>query len=113
PIGACHLPRPDAATSAHLTSTLTLGEGVGPPAVRQASTAGRRSSPYRLTIHRTNKHPGTPRGFNHFYERYERAQSEPDWAVFQFTTEQGGTVSAEELASAARELDVRCYRQEV
>ena len=55
---------------------------------------------------------GTPRGFNHFYERYERAQSEPDWAVFQFTTEQGGNVSAEELASAARELDVRCYRQE-
>jgi hypothetical protein len=55
---------------------------------------------------------GTPRGFDHFYERYERAQREPDWGVFQFTTEQGGNVSAEELASAARELDERCYRQE-
>jgi hypothetical protein len=55
---------------------------------------------------------GTPQGFNHFYERYERAQNESDWAAFQFTTEQGGNVSAEELASAARELDERCYRQE-
>ncbi|MGI8959290.1 MAG: hypothetical protein ACR2IV_05950 [Bryobacteraceae bacterium] len=34
------------------------------------------------------------------------------WAAFQFTTEQGGNVSSEELASAARELDERCYRQE-
>jgi Terminase large subunit, T4likevirus-type, N-terminal len=55
---------------------------------------------------------GTPQGFNHFYERYDRAQTEPDWAAFQFTTEQGGNVSTEELANAARELDERCYRQE-
>jgi hypothetical protein len=55
---------------------------------------------------------GTPQGFNHFYERYDRAQNESDWAAFQFTTEQGGNVSREELASAARELDERCYRQE-
>jgi Terminase large subunit, T4likevirus-type, N-terminal len=55
---------------------------------------------------------GTPQGFNHFYERYDRAQAEADWAAFQFTTEEGGNVSTEELASAARELDERCYRQE-
>jgi hypothetical protein len=55
---------------------------------------------------------GTPQGFNHFYERYDRAQSENEWAAFQFTTEQGGNVSREELTSAARELDERCYRQE-
>jgi len=55
---------------------------------------------------------GTPQGFNHFYERYDRAQTERDWAAFQFTTEQGGNVSTEELANAARELDERCYRQE-
>src|SRR5438067_801511 len=55
---------------------------------------------------------GTPQGFNHFYERHDRAQTEPDWAAFQFTTEQGGNVSREELANAARELDERCYRQE-
>ena len=55
---------------------------------------------------------GTPRGFNHFYELYEGAQGQADWATFQFTTEEGGNVSAEELHSAARELDERCYRQE-
>ena len=55
---------------------------------------------------------GTPQGFNHFYERYDPAQTEADWAAFQFTTEQGGNVSTEELANAARELDERCYRQE-
>jgi hypothetical protein len=55
---------------------------------------------------------GTPQGFNHFYERYDRAQTETDWAAFQFTTEEGGNVSTQELAHAARELDERCYRQE-
>jgi Terminase large subunit, T4likevirus-type, N-terminal len=55
---------------------------------------------------------GTPQGFNHFYERYDRAQAEANWAAFQFTTEQGGNVSTEELAHAAQELDERCYRQE-
>jgi Terminase large subunit, T4likevirus-type, N-terminal len=55
---------------------------------------------------------GTPQGFNHFYERYDRAQTEPDWAAFQFTTAEGGNVCKEELANAARELDERCYRQE-
>ena len=54
---------------------------------------------------------GTPQGFNHFYDRYDRAQTEMDWAAFQFTTEQGGNVSRQELADAARELDERCYRQ--
>lgn len=55
---------------------------------------------------------GTPQGFNHFYERYDRAQTDSHWAAFQFTTEQGGNVSKEELAHAARELDERGYRQE-
>jgi hypothetical protein len=55
---------------------------------------------------------GTPHGFNHFYELYESAQSQPDWATFHFSTEEGGNVSAEELQSAARELDERVYRQE-
>jgi Terminase large subunit, T4likevirus-type, N-terminal len=55
---------------------------------------------------------GTPQGFNHFYDRYDRAQTESDWAAFQFTTEEGGNVSRQELAHAARELDERCYRQE-
>jgi hypothetical protein len=55
---------------------------------------------------------GTPQGFNHFYDLYTAAESQPDWATFHYTTEQGGNVAAEELARAAREMDERLYRQE-
>lgn len=55
---------------------------------------------------------GTPQGHNHFYELFDTAQSQPDWATFQFTTEEGGNVSVQELAAAAREMDARTYRQE-
>jgi len=55
---------------------------------------------------------GTPRGYNHFYELYQRAEGKPDWATFQFTTEQGGNVSPQELVSATHELDERTYKQE-
>lgn len=55
---------------------------------------------------------GTPRGYNHFYDLYQAVQGQPDWATFQFTTEQGGNVSREELESATQELDERTYRQE-
>ena len=55
---------------------------------------------------------GTPLGCNHFYELYEKAQHTPDWAVFKFTTAQGGNVRLAELASAAAELDPDSYSQE-
>jgi hypothetical protein len=55
---------------------------------------------------------GTPHGRNHFWNVYEAAQNQPHWATFQFTTEQGGNVSREELESATHELDERTYRQE-
>jgi len=55
---------------------------------------------------------GTPHGYNHFYDLYQEAADKPDWAVFQFTTEQGGNVAWEELEKAAHELDERTYRQE-
>src|SRR5258708_1034244 len=55
---------------------------------------------------------GTPRGYNHFYDLYSEAASQPDWAAFQFTTEEGGNVDPEELSSAARLMDERLYRQE-
>src|SRR6202030_2164863 len=29
---------------------------------------------------------GTPRGFNHFHELFQSAESRPDWKAFQFTT---------------------------
>jgi hypothetical protein len=55
---------------------------------------------------------GTPQGHDHLYDRFQFAQSDPDWAAFHFTTLDGGNVTAEELASAARELDDRLFRQE-
>jgi hypothetical protein len=55
---------------------------------------------------------GTPHGYNHFYDLHREAQNRPDWAVFQYTTEQGGNVSREEIESATHELDERVYRQE-
>ena len=55
---------------------------------------------------------GTPQGFNHFHELYERAEDLPDWKAFQFTTAEGGHVSPTELESAAQEMDERTYLQE-
>ncbi len=55
---------------------------------------------------------GTPKGLNHFYDLFQEARTHPEWAAFQFTTEQGGNVAVNELASAASQLDERTYRQE-
>jgi hypothetical protein len=33
---------------------------------------------------------GTPNGLNHFYDLFQEARTLPDWAAFQYTTEQGG-----------------------
>jgi hypothetical protein len=55
---------------------------------------------------------GTPRGHDHFYDLYQKAQNQPNWSSFQFTTEEGGNVTQEELESATHELDERTYRQE-
>jgi hypothetical protein len=55
---------------------------------------------------------GTPRGHNHFYDLYHEVQGWPEWERFQFTTEQGGNVSSQELRSATQQLDERTYRQE-
>jgi hypothetical protein len=55
---------------------------------------------------------GTPKGRNHFYELFEYAHTDPNWAPFQFTTAQGELVDATELGHAARELDPLSYQQE-
>jgi Terminase large subunit, T4likevirus-type, N-terminal len=55
---------------------------------------------------------GTPRGYDHFYDLFQMAQKQPEWAAFQFTTEEGGNVPATELEMATRDLDEKTYRQE-
>jgi hypothetical protein len=55
---------------------------------------------------------GTPRGRNHFFDLYEAAQTQLNWAAFQFTTAQGRNVSLQELETASQEMDERVFRQE-
>ena len=56
---------------------------------------------------------GTPNGRNHLYDRFQYLINDPAGAAFQFTTEQGGLIDADELQSLARELDSEVYRQEI
>jgi hypothetical protein len=55
---------------------------------------------------------GTPKGHDHFYDLFQDARDQEDWATFQYTTEQGGIVTAEELLAARRGSDERSYREE-
>jgi hypothetical protein len=55
---------------------------------------------------------GTPKGHDHFYDLFQAAQEQEHWEAFQFTTEEGGNVKAEEIACATKELDERTYKQE-
>lgn len=56
---------------------------------------------------------GTPKGRNHFYDLWTKGvDGDASWKSFQFTTLQGGNVSAEEIESARRDLDERTFKQE-
>jgi hypothetical protein len=55
---------------------------------------------------------GTPKGMGYFYDLWQEARLKPDWAAFQFTTEDGGNVSREEIESSAADLDEKTFRQE-
>lgn len=55
---------------------------------------------------------GTPRGFNHFYDLFQKSQVDPDWSGWQFRTIDGGNVPLVEIEAARRDLDPRVFRQE-
>ena len=56
---------------------------------------------------------GTPKGMNWAKDLYDLAEEYPEeWASFQYTTEQGGNVSVEEIEAARRSLDARTFNQE-
>lgn len=56
---------------------------------------------------------GTPKGMNWAKDLYDMAEEYPEeWAAFQYTTEQGGNVSIEEIEAARRTLDFRTFNQE-
>jgi len=56
-----------------------------------------------------------PEGFNWFTDMYENAKYKPayeeDWATFQFTTAQGGNVSAKEIERARNQNDPKTFRR--
>ena len=57
---------------------------------------------------------GTPTGTqNHFYDLFVKGQSEGgDYKSWQFTTLDGGFISAEEIENAKKNLDKRTFQQE-
>ena len=57
---------------------------------------------------------GTPRGYNHFYDAYQKGQSEEeeDWISWQIPTIQGGLIPKEEIDLHKRIMTDRQWRQE-
>jgi hypothetical protein len=56
---------------------------------------------------------GTPKGkSNAFYDLYTLARETPNWHAWQFTTLDGGFVTAQELEAAKQDMSERQYRQE-
>ena len=56
---------------------------------------------------------GTPKGYGNWsYELYLKGKQDNDWESFQYTTIQGGMVSAEEIEQAKQDIDIRTFRQE-
>lgn len=56
---------------------------------------------------------GSPKGRNHFYDLWTAGVDNKDgWQSFQFTTLEGGNVSAAEIEAARSDLDVRTFSQE-
>lgn len=54
----------------------------------------------------------TPRGFNHFWELYNRAQTETGWAAFQHPTWDNPYIEASEIEAAREQLPALVFRQE-
>ena len=56
---------------------------------------------------------GTPDGLNHFYDLYDRGQSnEKNWQSWQYKSIEGGYIEPQEIEAARRDLDARTFRQE-
>ena len=54
----------------------------------------------------------TPNGFNHFYDLYNKANLDPDYKAFHFTSYDNPYVSAEEIDKAKLEMEERSFSQE-
>jgi len=55
----------------------------------------------------------TPKGYNWFYDLYQRARENPKvWATFQFTTLEGGNVKPEEIELQKEQMSPKMFAQE-
>ncbi len=54
----------------------------------------------------------TPKGFNHFWELYKRAETDPTWAAFQYPTSTNPYIATAEIEEAKRQLPLLVFRQE-
>jgi len=56
---------------------------------------------------------GTPKGYNYFHSLYQNEIEDPEeWKSYHVITAEAGTIPAEELERARRDMDPRVYRQE-
>lgn len=55
---------------------------------------------------------GTPKGYNHFYERYQKAQTMLDWKTWHFTSYDNPLLDPEEIDSAKAQLGEDFFAQE-
>jgi predicted phage terminase large subunit-like protein len=55
---------------------------------------------------------GTPKGRNHFYALYQRAEKEPTWKAFHFTSFDNPYLDPEEIEQAKNEMSSFAFRQE-
>ena len=73
------------------------------------------NSVLRPTLSDTEGHAlfiGTPYGRNHFWEMYNNAVHLEDWNSHQYTTIEGGNVTAIEIEAAKRDISEREFNQE-
>lgn len=54
----------------------------------------------------------TPKGFNHFYEMFNRANEDTDYAAFKFTTYDNPFIPVDEIEKAKLEVDSDTFKQE-
>lgn len=54
----------------------------------------------------------TPKGYNHFYELFKRAETSGDWASFQFPTSANPFIDPQEIEDARKDLPELVFRQE-
>ena len=55
---------------------------------------------------------GTPKGYNHFYDLYEKAKVTPQWEAFHFTTYDNSHISGEEIDTHKNQMTEDYFAQE-